>query len=108
MIIQIFEYLGFGSYLSDVSPVASKTKIDMESLIHQGMVIVYDNTYSVMIRHEFILELPDPSRVSVVDKNNWLYKGPDHLQDLSNEEDKQNVDNFVARNTTDEDDTFQQ
>lgn len=49
MITQIAEHLGYDLNLSSDTPVAGKAKIDMESLIYQGMIAVTNNSYSLMI-----------------------------------------------------------
>ena len=70
MITKIAEHLTFWLNLSSKTPVAGKAKIDMESLIHQGMIVVTNNSYSLMSRGRFVLELPAPSRVSIIDRSN--------------------------------------
>lgn len=102
IITQLAEYLGFNSSLSDESPVAGKTKIGMESMIHQGMITVTHNTYSVMLRNRFILELPDLGRVSIADQTNWLY-----VSVVPDEEDDQDAE-FVAGKNIEGEATFQQ
>lgn len=102
MIIEIVEHLRFGLNLFSEFPIAGKAKIDMESLIRQGMLAVTHNSYSLMSRGQFILELPDPSSVSIIDRTNWLYASV-----IPEEEDDHDVDDFVAGETMEEDAAFQ-
>lgn len=103
MITQIAEHLRYGLNLSSDTPVAGKSKIDMGSLIHQGMIPITNNSYSPMSRVRFVLELPTPNRVSIVDLSNWLYASA-----VPEEQDYHKVDDFVAGDTMEEDATFQQ
>lgn len=66
MITQIAEHLRYGLNLSSDNPVIDKAKTDMESLIHQGMIVVTNNSYSLMSHGRFVLELHPPSRVLIV------------------------------------------
>lgn len=54
--------------------MAGITKVDMESLIHQGMISIDGNTYSVMIRNKSIIDFPNLRKVRVDIESNWLYK----------------------------------
>lgn len=103
MITHIAEHLGYGLNFSFETPVAGNAKIDMESLIHQWMIIVTNNNYSLMSHGQFILELPAPGRVSIIDHSNWLYASV-----VPGEEGRHNVDDFFASDTMEEDATFQQ
>lgn len=75
----------------------------MESLIHQGMIVVTHSSYSLMSRGRLVFELPDPSRVSITDLANWLY-----ASSIPKEEDIHNVDDFFVGETMEEDSPFQQ
>lgn len=70
MITQIAENLGYALNLSSDAPITGKEKLDMESLIHQGMIDVTHNSYSLMSRGQFVLELPFPNIVSIIDCSN--------------------------------------
>lgn len=61
MITQIGEHLGYTLNLSSNTLVAGNVKIDIKSLIHQGMISVTHNSYSPMIWGQFILEYPTPN-----------------------------------------------
>lgn len=101
MIIQIPVYLGYSLNLSSDTHVTGKAKIDMESLIHQGMIIVTHNSYSLMCRGQFVLELPAPNIVSITDRSNWLYASV-----ALDKEDDHNMDDFAAGYTMEEDATY--
>lgn len=79
MITKIVEHFGYHAVLLEDTPVAGKTKIDMATLIQQGMISVAHDYYFVLIHKRFIIALPNPDRVSIVDFANWLYVsvGPD-------------------------------
>jgi hypothetical protein len=67
MITQISEYLGYQAVLLEDTPIAGKTKIDMSTLISQGMIVVAPTYYYVLIHKRFIIALPDPDRVVITD-----------------------------------------
>lgn len=98
MITQIAEHFGYDAVLLDETLVTGRTKIDMTTLILQGMVSISRDYYLVMIHKWFIIALPNPDRVSISDCANWLYMTAD-----PNEEDDHNADNVVAGETMDED-----
>lgn len=91
MITQIVEHFGCHAILLEDTPVVGKTKIDMESLIQQGMIFVAPTYYSVLIQKRFIIALPDLDRVSITDCANWLYVSTD--PDI---EEGYNAKNFAA------------
>lgn len=101
MITQITWHLRFKLNLSSKTSVVGKAKIDMVSLIHQGMIDITHNSYSLMSHSRFILELSDPRRVSITDLTKWLYASV-----VLEEEDDHNVDDFVTGETMEEDATF--
>lgn len=101
MITQIAEHLEYGLNFSSDTPVAGKAKIDMESLIHQGMIVVTHNNYSLMSLGQFVLELPSPNIVRIIDRSNWLYAST-----APDEEDDHNMDDFVTGETMKEYATF--
>lgn len=49
IIIQIAEYLSFEINLAGDVVVDRKNKINMEALVHQGMIYMDGNTYTVMV-----------------------------------------------------------
>lgn len=73
MITYIAEHFGYHAVLLEETPVAGKTKIDMSTLIQQGMISIAHDYYFVMIHKRFIIALPNADRVSIVDCANWLY-----------------------------------
>lgn len=102
MITQIAQHLRYSLNLSSNTPVVGKAKIDMESLIHQGMIAVTNDSSSLMSCGQFVLELPAHSIVSIIGRSNWLYASA-----IPEEEDINNMDDFIAGNTMEEDATFQ-
>lgn len=84
--------------LLEETPVAGKTKIDMSTLIQQGMISIAHNYYSLMIHKRFIFTLPNPDRDSIADCANWLYVSVD----LDEEEDY-DAENVVAGEPMNED-----
>lgn len=70
---------------------AGKTKLDMATLIQQGMISVAHDYYSILIHKWFILALSNPDRVSIIDCVNWLYVSVDH-----DSEEGYDVENLVA------------
>lgn len=54
--------------------VEGKSKVNMDALVHQGMISIYGNTYMVMIYNKIILDLPNPRKVRIDVPNNWLYQ----------------------------------
>ena len=77
MITQIAEHFGYHAILLEDTPVVGKTKINMTTLIQQGMISVAHNYYSILTHKRFIIALPDPNRVSIIDCANWLYVSAD-------------------------------
>lgn len=49
----------------------------MVDLIKQGLISVAHDYYFVLIHKRFIIALPDPDRVSIIDCANWLYGSVD-------------------------------
>lgn len=103
MITQTAEHLRYSLNLSYDTPVTGKTKIDMESLIHQGMIPVTHKSYSLMSQGQFVLESPAPNMVGIIDRSNWLY-----ASSTVDEENNHNMDDFVAGDMMEEDATCQQ
>lgn len=91
VITQIAEHFGYHTVLLEDTHVAGKTKIDIATLIQQGMISVAPNYYSVLIHKRFIIALPDPDRVSITNCANWLYVSAD--PDI---EEGYDVENLVA------------
>lgn len=77
MITQIAEHFGYQAVLLEDTPITCKTKIDMSTLIQQGMIVVAPTYYSVLIHKRSIITLLDPDRVSITDCANWLYVSAD-------------------------------
>lgn len=77
MITQIAEHFGYQAVLLEDTPIAGHTKIDMSALISQGMIDVAPTYYYVLIHKRFIIALPDPDRVAIIDCANWLYVSAD-------------------------------
>ena len=77
MITQIVEHFGYQAVLLEDTLVVGKTKIDMEALIQQGMIVVAPTYYFVFIHKQFIMALPDPDRVSITNCANLLYVSVD-------------------------------
>lgn len=77
IITQIAEHFGYHAVLLEDILVAGKNKIDMASLIQQGMISVAPNYYYVLIHQRFIIALSDPDKVSITDCENWLYVSVD-------------------------------
>lgn len=73
MITQIAEHLGFEFNLEEDHLVERRGKIDMDALVHQGMISVDGNTYTVIICNKDIFDLPNPRKVKDDVMNNWLY-----------------------------------
>ncbi|XP_050880058.1 uncharacterized protein LOC127083763 [Lathyrus oleraceus] len=59
--------------------ITGKIKSDMEALIHQGMIVVVGNTYSVMIYNQHLIDLPDPDIVML-----WIKTLHPHTSALPN------------------------
>lgn len=91
MITQIVKHSRYHAVLLEDTPVASKTKIDMATLIQQGMISVAPNYYSILIHKRFIIWLPDPDRVSITNYANWLY-----VSDDPDTEEGSDTENFAA------------
>lgn len=77
MITQIAENFSYHTALLEDTPMAGKTKVDMEALIQQGMISVAHDYYFVLIHKRFIIALPNSDRVSIADYANWLYVSSD-------------------------------
>lgn len=103
MITQIIEHFGYHAVLLEETPVEGKIKIDMSDLIQQSMISIAHNYYSVMIHKRFIIALPNPDRVSIVDCANWLYVSVD-----LDEEDVYDAKNVVAGEPMHEDNQHQE
>lgn len=58
----------------------------MEALIHLEMIYMDGNTYTVMIRNKFILDLPNPRKVRINVLNNYLYQANVPSPDSSSED----------------------
>lgn len=86
MITLIAENLGieFNHWADRV--IKGNSKVDMESLIHQGMFHWEGNTYSMMMNNIAILEFPNPRKVRVDIDSNWLYMTIIDSPDVSSEE----------------------
>lgn len=102
MITQITDYLGYAPNLFEYHLVVGK-KIDIKSLIHYGMIVVVGNTYSVLIRNQHLIDLPDPERVRIADMNNWIYTMATPSPNLYDKEDNHDFDKFVVGTYMDED-----
>lgn len=77
MITHITEHFRYHAVLLEDTPVVGKTKIDMTTLIQQGMIFVAPITILFQIHKRFIIALPDLDRVSITDCANWLYVSAD-------------------------------
>lgn len=73
LITQIAKHLRKVFNLEEDYLVEGKDKIDMDSLVHQGMIFVHSNTYTTMIQNKVILDFPNPRKVRVDVVKNWLY-----------------------------------
>lgn len=67
MITQIAKHFGYHAILLEETPVEGKMKIDMSVVIQQGMISITRDYYLVVIHKRFIIALPNPDRVSIVD-----------------------------------------
>lgn len=103
MITQIAEHFGYHAILLEETPVACKTKIDMATLIQQGMVSIAHDYYFVIIYKRFIIALPNPDRVSITDCANLLYVSVD-----SDTEEGYNAENMVAGEDMNKDEQHQE
>lgn len=74
MITQIVEYVSLDFNLSEDVVVEGKSKINMEALVHQGMIYVYGNTYTMFVENKFVLDLPKPRKVRIDILSNWIYQ----------------------------------
>lgn len=100
MITQIAEHLGFEFNLAEDRIVERRNKVDMDSLVHQGMIFMDSNTYMVMIRNKAILDLPNPRKVRIDIANNWLYQaGVPSLVNSYDEKGEPDFTNHVAGTT---------
>src|SRR3954467_13585408 len=96
LITQIAVHFGYRELLDTDTPIAGKTKIDMESLIHQSMITISNGGYWLTSRSGFLFELPDLAKASPFNRANWLYSN------VAPEGDDQDVD-FDAGNQGDGD-----
>lgn len=53
--------------------VAGKTKIDMNTLVNQQMIVIMLKHYSLVIHNVEVLALPAPDSISIANVANWLY-----------------------------------
>lgn len=70
MITQIVKHLN----LVEERIIEGRSKVDMDSLVHQGMISMDGNTYTMMIRNKAILDLPNPIKVRIDIPNNRIYQ----------------------------------
>lgn len=86
LITQIAKHLKLEFNLADDRLVEGKYNIEMDALVHQGMIFIDDNTYTMMISNNIILDLPNPRKVGVDILKNWLYKASTTTLGNSSEE----------------------
>lgn len=73
MITQIADHFGYGRLLMEEPAVAGKTKIDMNTLVNQQMIVIMPKYYSLVIHIVEVLALPAPDSISIANVANWLY-----------------------------------
>ncbi|KAI5388149.1 uncharacterized protein LOC127100949 isoform X2 [Lathyrus oleraceus] len=73
MITQIADHFGYGRLLMEEPAVAGKTKIDMNTLVNQQMIVIMPKYYSLVIHNVEVLALPAPDSISIANVANGVY-----------------------------------
>lgn len=72
IITQTAHHFGYDPTALNETPVVGKHKLDMNSLVQQGMISQISDYYALMSSGQFIMGLPDPARISIANTDNWL------------------------------------
>lgn len=91
IITPIAQYFGYDPTVLNETPIAGKSKLDMNALVQQGMISQVSDYYALMSSGQFIMALPDTARISISNTANWLYDSV--VQDDMN---GHNADTFAA------------
>ena len=73
MITQIARYFGYDLAALNEAPIAGMTKLDMSALVNQGMIQIQGKHFGVISQKRVILTLPDPDKISILERDNWWY-----------------------------------
>lgn len=65
IITQIAHHFGYDTSTLNETPVAGKSKLDMNALVQQGMISQVSDYYALMSSSQFIMALPDPAHISI-------------------------------------------
>lgn len=91
IITQIAHHFGYDPAALNETPVAGKHKLDMNTLVQQGMISQISDYYALMSSGQFIMALPDPARISISNTADWLYESV-----VQDDIDEHNADTFAV------------
>lgn len=91
IITQVTHHFGYDPIALNETPVEGKHKLDMNSLVQQGMISQISDYYALMSSGQFIMALIDPARIIIANTANWLYENV-----LQDDMDEHNADPFVV------------
>ena len=83
------------------APIVGKSKLDMSALVNQGMIQLQGSHFWLINSKRVILTLPDPERITISDRANWIWGyGSDGEEDLEEfEEDNQADENQMEEDS---------
>lgn len=104
MITQIIEQLGIEFNLVEDRIVEGRIKVGMDAHVHQGMIFMDGNTYTVMICNKAILDLPNRRKVRIDIPDNYIYQAVVSSSGNSSEEEGEpDITNHPTGTTMEED-----